>query len=317
MTRRLSLRVLELVVVLLLVSFGVFMLLSLVSGDPAISVLGSGHTKAEYAALDHQMGLDRPLLTRYVTWLGNAVTGNLGTSLLPPQTSVAGRLAAAFPVSIELALLGLLIALLLAIPLAMWSAHHEDGWVDRAISGLTFGVLSVPSFLAGLLLIAIFANGLGWFPSSEWVRLTADPGGNLVHAFLPALTIALTEMATFTRVLRNDLVTTLKEDYILAARARGMSPLRILVTDALRPSSFSMVTLLGLSIGRLIGSTVIVEYLFALPGVGRLMITSATQGNYPMVQGAVLVIAVVYVLVNAGIDLSYGYLDPRIRRARA
>jgi peptide/nickel transport system permease protein len=178
-------------------------------------------------------------------------------------------------------------------------------------------VLSVPSFLAGLLLIAIFSNGLGWFPRAQWVRLSEDLGQNLYHALLPALTIALMELALFTRVLRNDLIVTLHEDYILAARAKGMPPRRILVNDALRPSSFSLVTLLGISMGRLIGSTVIVEYLFALPGMGSLVVNAANQGNFPMVQGAVLVIAAIYVLVNAGIDLSYGYLDPRTRRVHA
>lgn len=317
MFRRLSVRAGELVAVLLLVSFGVFSLVSLVSGDPAIAVLGEGHTKAEYAALHHQMGLDQPLANRYLHWLGGVLTGNFGTSLLPPQTSVLSRLGAALPVSLELAALGLALALLIAVPLAMWSAYHESGRVDRAISATMFAVLSMPSFLVGLLLIAVLANGLDLFPRSEWVRLTDSPGGNLQHAFLPALTIALMEMAMYTRILRNDLVATLKEDFILASRAKGMSPLHIMVSDALRPSSFSLITILGLSLGRLIGSTVIVEYLFALPGVGRLVIEAATQGNYPMVQGAVLLIAVVYVVVNALIDLSYGYLDPRTRRARA
>lgn len=317
MLRGVGLRAVELVAVLLLVSFGVFMLVSLVSGDPAVAVLGSGHTKAEYAALHHQMGLDRPLLPRYLAWLGGVLHGDFGTSLLPPQTSVLSRLAAAMPVSLELALLGLVLALLLAVPLAMWAASHEGGRIDRAISAAMFGLLSMPSFLLGLLLIGVFVSWLGWLPRNEWVRLSDSVGGNLQHALLPAVTIALMEMAMYARILRNDLVTTLKEDYILAARARGMSPLRILLSDALRPSSFSLVTILGLSLGRLIGSTVIVEYLFALPGVGRLVIDAATQGNYPMVQGAVLLIALIYVVTNAGIDLSYGYLDPRTRRVRA
>jgi peptide/nickel transport system permease protein len=315
--RRLSLRLVELFAVLLLVSFGVFMLLSLVSGDPAIAVLGEGHTKAEYAALRHEMGLDGPLLPRYFDWLGGVLTGDFGTSLLPPQTSVLERLGGAIPVSVELAVLGLAMALVVSIPLAMWSAYHEGGRIDRTISAVMFGLLSMPSFLVGLLLIAVLANGLGLFPRAEWVRISESLGGNLQHAFLPALTIALMEMAMFTRILRNDLVTTLKEDFILSARAKGMPPLHIMFSDALRPSSFSLVTILGLSVGRLIGSTVIVEYLFALPGVGRLVIESATQGNYPMVQGAVLLVALVYVAVNAFIDLSYGYLDPRTRHARA
>lgn len=317
MARRFVLPVLELVAVLLLVSLGVFLLLTLVPGDPAVAVLGEGRTPQEYEALREQLGLNDPFLSRYLEWLGGVVTGDLGTSIVPPQTSVWDRILSALPVSLELAVLGLVLALVISVPLAMWSAYHEGGRVDRAISAVSFGLLSMPSFLVGLLLIALLVDALGLFPRNEWVRLGTSVTGNLHHAFLPALTIALMEGAMFTRILRNDLVTTLHEDFILAARARGLSPLRIMVSDALRPSSFSMITVLGLSIGRLVGSTVIVEYLFALPGMGKLVIDAANQGNYPIVQGAVLVIAVIYVLSNTLIDRSYGYLDPRTRRARA
>lgn len=315
--RKLTARLGELIAVLLIVSFGVFMLVSLLPGDPAVAILGEGHTPAEYAAKRAELGLDGNVLARYLEWLGHAVTGDFGTSLVPPQSEVMTRVMSALPVSVELAALGLAMALLFAIPLAMWSAAHEGGLVDRAIGASMFAVLSVPSFLAGLLLIAVFSNGLGWFPRAQWVRLSEDPAQNIYHALLPAVTIALMELALFTRVLRNDLIITLHEDYILAARAKGMPPRRILVNDALRPSSFSLVTLLGISMGRLVGSTVIVEYLFALPGMGSLIVNAANQGDYPMVQGAVLLVAVIYVLVNAGIDLSYGYLDPRTRRVHA
>ena len=317
MARRFLLPLVELLAVLFLVSIGVFMLLSLVPGDPAIAVLGEGREPHEYEAMREQLNLNDPLLSRYFDWLGGVLTLDFGTSLVPPQTSVLDRIMAALPVSLELALLGLGMALVIAIPLAMWSAYHEGGRADRVISAVSFGLLSMPSFLIGLLLIAIVVNSLDLLPRNEWVRLGDGIGGNIQHAILPALTIGLMEAAMFTRILRNDLVTTLREDYILAARARGMSPVRVMVSDALRPSSFSLVTILGISIGRLVGSTVIVEYLFALPGMGKLVIEAANQGNYPVVQGAVLVIAVIYVVSNALIDRTYGYLDPRTRRARA
>jgi peptide/nickel transport system permease protein len=310
-------RIGELVAVLMIVSFGVFMLVSLLPGDPAVSILGDGRSPEEYAAKRAELGLDDNVLVRYLDWLGSALRGDLGTSLIPPQNDVVDRILGALPVSVQLAAMGLLMALAMAIPLAMWSASRPGGLADRIIGASMFAVLSVPSFLAGLLLIAIFANGLGWFPRAQWVRITEDPLGSLYHSFLPALTIALMELATFTRVLRNDLIGTLNEDFILAAKAKGMSPRRILVVDALRPSSFSLITLLGISMGRLVGSTVIVEYLFALPGMGGVVVNAANQGDYPLVQGSVLVIAAIYVLVNAGIDLSYGYLDPRTRRVHA
>ncbi|OWA01876.1 peptide ABC transporter [Streptomyces sp. CS159] len=313
--RRPALRLLELLGVLFIASIGVFSLVVLMPGDPAVDILGAGRAPSEYAALRTELGLDQPLVTRYLDWLGGALTGDLGRSVVPPQSDVTDRVLSALPVSFEIAALGLVIALLIAVPLAMWSAYREGSAADRIIGAGTFGVLSVPSFLAGLLLILVLVNSGGWFPRSEWVRIgDGDLLGNLHHAFLPALTVALAELAMFTRVLRGDLIVTLREDYILAARAKGMNPLRVLFTDALRPSSFSLVTLLGLSLGRLIGSTVVVEYLFSLPGMGTLIVNAAGQGDYPMVQGAVLTIAVIYVVINAGIDLSYGYLDPRTRR---
>lgn len=315
--RRIAWRVGELSGVLFIVSFGVFMLVTLMPGDPAVAILGEGHPPADYEALRQELGLNDPLLVRYWDWLSAAVTGDLGRSLVPPQSAVSDRILGALPVSVQLAVMGLLIALVLAVPLAMWSAARAGGTVDRIISAGMFAVLSVPSFLAGLLLIMVFANGLGLFPRAQWVRISEDPVANLHHALLPAIVIALMELALFTRVLRNDLIVTLNEDYILAARAKGMPAWRILIADALRPSSFSLVTLMGISLGRLVGSTVIVEYLFALPGMGSMIVTASGQGDFRLVQGAVLVIALVYVVVNAGIDLSYGYLDPRTRRAHA
>lgn len=304
----------QLIAVLALVSFGVFLLVALLPGDPAAAILGPGHPPEDYAALRSELGLDQPIWQRYAEWLGGALTGDLGHSIVPPQAAVVDRIAAALPVSLELAALGLLIALVLSVPLALLSAYREGGLADRAIGAVVFGVLSIPSFLLGLLLIMLLVDQLGLLPRSQWVRLTESVSGNLSHAILPALVIALPETALFTRILRNDLVRTLREDFVLAARAKGMSPRHVMVSEALRPSSFSLITVLGISLGTLIGSTVIVEYLFSLPGMGTLVVTAASQGDFPMVQGAALVIAMLYVLINTLIDLTYGYLDPRTRR---
>lgn len=312
--RELLRRVGQLAAVLALVSFGVFLLVALLPGDPAAAILGPGHPPEDYAALRSELGLDQPILQRYAEWLGGALTGDLGHSIVPPQAAVSDRIAAALPVSIELAALALLIALVVAVPLALLSAYQEGGLADRVIGAVVFAVLSIPSFLLGLLLIMLFVDQLGLLPRSQWVRITESVSGNLSHAILPAIVIALPEVALFTRILRNDLVRTLREDYVLAARAKGMGPRHIMMSESLRPSSFSLITVLGISLGTLIGSTVIVEYLFSLPGMGTLVVTAASQGDFPMVQGAALVIATIYVLVNAGIDLTYGYLDPRTRR---
>lgn len=315
--RKVLVRLLELVAVLLLVSFGVFLMVALIPGDPAVSILGQGKPPEQYEALRQELGLNDPVLVRYVEWLGSAIQGDLGRSVIPPRTEVVDRLAAALPVSLQLAAMGLVIAVTVSVPLALWTASRQGGLVDRIVSASMFGLLSIPSFLAGLILIMVLVNEAGWFPRSQWVRISDSLSGNLYHAILPAVVIALSEIALFTRVLRNDLVVTLQEDFVLSARAKGMPRWRIMVGDALRPSSFSLVTLLGISTGRLIGSTVIVEYLFSLPGLGSLVVTAAQTGNFPIVQGAVLVTAFAYVMVNNFVDLSYGFLDPRTRRAHA
>ncbi len=305
----------ELIVVLFVVSLGTFGLVSLIPGDPSVAALGEGRTPEEYAQARLDMGLDDPFFSRYWDWLSSALQGDLGRSLVPPQSDVMERIAGALPVSVQLAAMGLFIALVVSIPLAMWSARHSGGLIDRVISATTFGVLSIPSFLSGLLLIMLFVNTLGWFPRSQWVRVSDGLGENLYHAILPAVTISLLEMAMFLRILRSDLITTLQENFILVSKAKGTSNLRLLISDAFRPSSFSLITMLGLVLGSMIGSTVIIETLFSLPGIGSLVVRAAQQGDMPMVQGAVLVIAVIYVVFNGIIDISYGYLDPRSRRA--
>ena len=226
-------------------------------------------------------------------------------------------LARAFPVNLELAVLALLMAFAIAIPVGIWSAYRPGSRFDRILSAGAFGSISVPSFLGGIILILLFAINWRLFPLGQWARPTARGWlTNLHYAFLPALTLAIPEAAVFTRLLRSDMISTLQEDYILAARAKGMPTAHILVREALRPSSFSLITLAGLSVGRLIGGTVIVEQVFSLPGVGQAVITAARHNDYTIVQGGVLVIAIIYVGVNLLVDVLYAYLDPRIRRGR-
>jgi peptide/nickel transport system permease protein len=315
--RRLAGKAVQLVTVLLIVSFGTFMLSALLPGDPAVAILGEGQPPEAYAQVRQELGLNDALLGRYVDWLGSVLRGDFGTSLIPPRSNVTERLLAAFPVSLQLAVMALILALLISIPLAMISAYRAGGVVDRIVSAITFGILSVPSFVAGLLLIAVAVNQFELFPRAHWVRITESLPDNLYHAFLPMVTIALLEIPTFTRLLRSDLVNTLQEDFVLASRAKGMPSWRIMLFDAFRPSSYSIITVVGLSLASLIGSTVIVETLFSLPGMGSLVVKAAGQGDLPIVQGAVLVIAVTYVVINTLVDAAYSIVDPRIRRAQS
>jgi peptide/nickel transport system permease protein len=317
MLRTIATRLLLLIPVVILVSFGTFILVDLVPGDPAVQVLGPNSTGEEYEQVREEMGLNDPLLVRYWDWATDALQGDLGRNLVPPSQSVSTVLWKAFPVNLELAALALGMALVVSIPLAMWSAYRAGGRFDRIVSGSMFGLISVPAFLGGIILLLIFAINWRIFPLGQWAR-PSDEGWatNLRHAFLPALTLALTEIAVFTRLLRSDMMATLQEDYILAAKAKGMPTAHILLREAFRPSSFSLLTLAGVSLGRLIGGTVIVETLFTLPGVGRQVVNGATNSDYTVVQGGVLVLAVLYLLLNLVVDLLYAYLDPRIRRGR-
>ncbi len=306
-----------LALVLWLASLLTFLLVSLLPGDPVVAIVGDGQPPERYAEVRHELGLDQPAVGRYFSWLGDALRGDLGNALLPPGGKVLDRITSALPISLELAVLAMGLSVVLSIPIAVLAARKPNGRIDRWLSAGSFASLSVPSFLVGLLLVLFFVRSLTWFPRGQWVRLTSSDGlwEHIRHLVLPVVTIAVGEIAVFSRLLRDDLVRTLDSDFIASARARGLSPTRVLVRHALRPSSFSFVTLAGVSFGRLVGSTVIVESVFSLPGLGTLIVRSASQGDIKLVQGAVLVVALLYVIVNAAVDSLYVWLDPRVRRA--
>lgn len=318
MTRTIITKLLLVIPVLLLVSLGTFFMVDLVPGDIGVQVLGGNATAADYARVKDQLGFNKPVLNRYWSWLDKVLHGNLGQNLVPPIENVSTRLARAFPINVELAVLALLMAFLISLPLAMWSAYRIGGRFDRFVSAATFGTISVPSFLAGLLLVLVFAVNWHLFPLGQWARPTARGWAtNLRYAFLPALTLALAEASVYIRLLRSDMSATLQEDYILAARAKGMPTWHILLREALRPSSFSLITLAGLSVGRLIGGTIIVEQYFDMKGMGTLLVSSILSKDLFVVQALVAILVVVVVVANLVIDLLYTVIDPRIRQMRA
>ena len=306
------------VATLLVVSFLTFLLTSLLKGDPAVVILGPEGAKdpAAVAAVREDLHLDDPLPVRYVNWLGDAATGDLGRSYRTGQ-EVTDAISERLPVTLEVGGLAIVLALSAAIPLGTLSAFRAGGLADRIITGTSFGLLAVPSFMMAILLIWILAETLGWLPATGWVRLTDDPVENLRTAIMPALALAIGEFAVYTRLLRADMITTLQQDSITMARAKGIPTRRILFRHALRPSSFSLMTVVGLQVGAIIGGAVIVETLFALPGVGRLLVDSILQRDLIMVQGVALVIAISFVVINFIVDLLYTALDPRIRHGRA
>ena len=251
-------RLLYLLPVLVAVSLLTFLIASLLPGDLAYVILGDQATPEKVAALRHDMGLDQPIWWRYVSWLGHVIEGDFGRSFRTGQT-VLQAVAERLPVSFELMLLAEFGALLIGIPLAIACAVRSGSAFDRFMTGTAFGMLSVPAFLSAILLIYLFAVELRWLPATGYVPFAEDPVGNLRCFVLPALTLALGEWPVLMRVLRSDMITTLQEDYIAMARAKGLKPSRILLVHALKPSSLTLVTVTGINIGRLIGGTVIVE----------------------------------------------------------
>ena len=309
-------RLVYLVPVLVAVSLLTFLIASLLPGDLAYVILGDQATPDKVAALRHDMGLDQPIWWRYLSWLGHVLQGDFGRSFRTGQT-VLQAVSERLPVSIELMLLAELAALAIGIPLAIACAVRSGSAFDRFVTGCAFGMLSVPAFLAAILLIYLFAVELRWLPATGYIPFSEDPVANLRAMVLPALTLALGEWPVLMRVLRSDMIATLQEDYIAMARAKGLKPSRILLVHALKPSSLTLVTVTGINIGRLIGGTVIVESVFALPGIGRLLLGSIYTRDLIILQGVVLFVACGYVLMNFVVDLLYAVLDPRIRHGHA
>jgi peptide/nickel transport system permease protein len=309
-------RLLYLVPVLVAVSLLTFLIASLLPGDLAYVILGDQATPEKVAALRHDMGLDQPIWWRYASWLGHVLQGNFGRSFRTGQT-VLQAVTERLPVSLELMVLAELGALAIGIPLAIACAVRSGSAFDRFMTGSAFGMLSVPAFLSAILLIYLFAVELRWLPATGYVPFEEDPVGNLRSFLLPALTLALGEWPVLMRVLRSDMIATLQEDYIAMARAKGLKPSRILLVHALKPSSLTLVTVTGINIGRLIGGTVIVESIFALPGIGRLLLGAIFTRDLIILQGVVLFVALGYVLMNFIVDMLYAVLDPRIRHGHA
>lgn len=298
------------VVTLLIVSVFTFSIVNFLPGDPAAAVLGPDANAEQLDVFRAEHNLDAPIPARYVSWLGDIVRGDLGTSLRSHQ-GVLDAIKERAPVSFELMLLTQIFALAVAIPAGMYAAYREGGRFDRSSTVATFGLIAIPNFMMALILIYVFALQFNVLPATGFTPFFEDPLENLRRMILPVVTLASAEIAVYQRLLRSDMVTTLKADFLTMARSKGIPTRTLLLRHTLRLSSFSIITLVGINIGRLLGGAVIVETLFALPGVGRLLIQSIIARDLIMVQGVVLFTAVVYVVANTIVDLLYGALDPR------
>lgn len=316
--RFISIRVAAVIGVALFVSIATFYLLR-VSRDP-VDVVGAARgvdisSPSVRAELAHELGTDRPLYQQYGEWLGNAVRGDFGTSYLNSSKDVAGSIARALPVNLELVILAQLMALAVSIPLGLWAGAREGGRADGAITTTATAFVSYPGFALSLVLIMVFSVKLDLFPATAagYVSFVEDPLANLHMLFLPALALAVPLIGAYTRVLRSDVASTMQEDFILAARTKGVRPFRLLTRHALRPSSLSLIPMVGLQFGALLGGSILVEQLFAFPiGLGTLLTSAAVTADVPVLLGVSTTIAVAFAVVTLIADLVARVADPRI-----
>jgi len=314
MAKRFAFILLRLFATLFAVTFLTFLMVALLPGDPVDTILGTGpRAPGIEEQIRDDLNLDDPFFVRYVSWLGNAVTGDLGTSYVTDQP-VSETISSRLPVTAQIAFMSIFLAVVIAIPVGVLGAYKQGRWPDTVTSSAAQVALSVPNFVFGIFLIWLFAVQLNWLPASNWNRFSDGIVDNLKTSILPAVSLALAQMALFSRLVRSDMMATLRENYILSARAKGLSDSYILFRHALRPSSLSLMTIVGISFGALLGGTVIVESLFAVPGLGFSLIAAINGRDILVIQGITVFIAAMFVIINTVVDLLYAVLDPRIRR---
>jgi len=297
--------------VMAVVAVVVFLLIHLSPGDPAALIAGDLATEDDIHRLRETLGLNLPIWQQFLIWIGKLATGDLGTSIFT-QVSVTTLLAQRVEPTLAIALVTMLFTILIAIPLGTLAAYRAGTWVDRLVMLFAVLAFSVPAFLVGYLLVYAFAIKLPWFPVQGYVRMSDGVGPWLQSIVLPCVNLALVYIALVTRMTRATVMEVLHEDYIRTARAKGLGVLPVL-GHALRNAAVPIATTVGVGIALLIGGVVVTETVFAIPGVGRLVVDSVQRHDYPVIQSVLLLSAGVYVVINLLIDLSYRLFDPRIR----
>lgn len=313
MTKYLLKRLVQLVVVAWIISVLVFLLVHLLPGDPTVTILGPNDTPQNKALLLKQLGLNKPLIDQYAIWLGQVFHGNLGESYLTHE-SVTHIVSVAFPIDLELIIISQIISFVIAVPLALTTARRPGRPLDNAATTGSFGLLALPPFVIAPVLVALFAVALHAFPATGFVSFSRAPLTNLHDLILPSIALTTGSTAVYYRVLRSDLIGTLQQDFITMARSKGLSTRTIMLRHALRPSLFTLLATAGINIGSLLAGTFIVEYLFALNGLGYSIVQAALQDDYLVVQGISLVVAVAYVVLQFAVDFVFTVVDPRVAR---
>ena len=312
MLREVFRRLLATVPVMVVVAIGVFGLLHITPGDPAVIIAGDYATTDDIARIRTKLGLDKPFLTQVGIWFGQIARGDLGTSIfsgLPVTTLIGQRVeATAF-----LTLYAMVVSVLLGVPLGVIAAWNHGSIIDRVVMIFAVSGFSMPVFWLGFLLVWVFAITAGWLPVQGYVPIAQNFWGALRHLTLPALTLSVIYMALIARMTRASMLGVLAEDYVRTAFAKGLAPRHVLVRHALKNASLPVVTIIGIGFALLIGGAVVTESVFAIPGLGRLTVDAILRRDYPVIQGVILIVSGVYVLINLTIDVLYVVLDPRIR----
>jgi peptide/nickel transport system permease protein len=311
MSRYIISRLIQIIPVLILVSMIVFALTMLLPGDPTVTVLGEYSTPTQRNLVRVKLGLDQPVPIQYLHWVGRIVQGDFGRSLRtdePVETMLLARL----PVTIELALLSTIIAVFVGIPLGIVAALRRNGFVDSAVSLLVLAGLAIPNFWVGILMIMLFSLFLGILPPSGFIAFNVDPWNNLRFMVMPAFTLGFGLAALVMRQTRAIMLEVLTTDFIRTAHAKGLRNSRVLIYHALRNTLIPLVTVVGLQFGTLLGGSVIIETIFGLPGLGKMIVDGIFGRDYPVIQGGVVAVAVAVLILNLIIDIGYTIIDPRI-----
>jgi peptide/nickel transport system permease protein len=305
-------RLLAVIPVMLIVSVLSFALVALVPGDPAATLAGQSATTEQVEAIRVQLGLDQPVLIRYVEWLGHVVTGDLGNSLFSQQpvlTAIGERM----PVTLSLAVGALVVALVLGLPAGLYAALHRGRLPDRLISAGAAGSLAFPNYFVGMVLVIVVAVQFGALPATGYTAFATDPGQWLAHLVLPCIALGLVPAAVLARQLRGAMVGVLGQDYMRTAEAKGLGGGQVVLKHALKNAAIAPITAVGTQFALVLGGSVVVEQVFGIAGLGNLVINAVQQRDIPLIQGIVLVAAVLVQAVNILVDLSYGWLNPRVR----
>ncbi len=298
---------------LLAASFLIFAFLRLIPGDPAAVMLGDLATPESIAALRVEMGLEESLLHQYILWLNAAMHGDLGNSIFF-QVPVLDLILDGLETSVLLALITMLWIVIFGLPIGILAAARRGSWLDQSLSGISMFLASVPTFWVGLYLILIFAAILGWLPSSGYPSIFGEGGlANLRYLLLPSIALAAPNAALIIRLTRASMLDVYREDYVRTARAKGIHPLRVVVRHVFRNALLTVVSAFGFTLAALISEAVVTEMVFSLPGVGRMVVQSILRRDYPVIQGTILMIVLLYLTINLVVDILHAWLDPRIK----